>query len=126
MLNQPLTDWQQFALRSLEKSYRPHSGTHNRTVVAMHFLASLTKWFLLRSSCHGYHCQHPCDLLILGAANDTGLTLALGLILVDEGRMGVPSGAVTKLALPQALLPDISGFSIPDAKDFCGPRLGRD
>lgn len=122
MLNQPFTDWQQFALRSTEKSYRPFR-THNTTVVVMHCLALL---FLLWSSCHGYHCQHPCDLLILGAANDTGLTLALGLILADEGRMGVPSGAVTKLALPQALLPDISGFSIPAAKDFCGPRLGRD
>lgn len=56
-------------------------------------------------------------------------TLALGRTLVAAGRMGVPSGASTRLALPQALLPDMadmSGFGIPEAKDRDWLRLGRD
>ena len=45
--------------------------------------------------------------------------MAFGRMLVAEGKMGVPSGANTKLALPHALLEaDISGLITPEAKDF--------
>ena len=43
------------------------------------------------------------------------LTLALGRIVVVEGRIGVPSGAATKLALPQALLVDMPRGAPPEA-----------
>ena len=46
-------------------------------------------------------------------------TLAFGLMLVAEGRIGVPSGAITKLALPHALLEaDTSHLISPEANDF--------
>lgn len=46
-------------------------------------------------------------------------TLALGLTLVEEGMMGVPSGAITKLALAHALLmPETSDLNNPEARDF--------
>ncbi len=62
-----------------------------------------------------------------GGMGDCGPTFALGRILVAEGRIGVPSGAITKLALPQALLlPDIPDVINPEANDFWFPRLGRD
>ena len=40
-------------------------------------------------------------------------------MLVAEGRIGVPSGAITKLALPHALLEaDTSDLISPEANDF--------
>lgn len=54
------------------------------------------------------------------------ITLALGRMVAEEGRMGVPSGAITKLALPQALLAkDRSKGKAPDP-DLDPVRLGRD
>ena len=54
-------------------------------------------------------------------------TLALGLTVVEDGMMGVPSEAITMLALPQALLiPDASDLNSPEERALGGPRLGLD
>ena len=54
-----------------------------------------------------------------GTTKGASPALALGLTLVEEGMMGVPSGAITKLALPHALLMlQTSDLNSPEAKDF--------
>lgn len=55
------------------------------------------------------------------------ITLALGLTVVEDGMMGVPSEAVIMLALPHALLiADASDLNSPEERALGGPRLGPD